>query len=508
MSIFGNLFKHFNVNYYESDKLYKAFDVKPCISDFERDLISDWRDIYIDKAPWLTDGGSYNINTLETYLHGGNEILRSLGFAKSICEEIARLSTLELNIEVIGSGRATYIQTNYIDDLKNDLQNIIELMAAVGFVVLKPGIDDTDLITPFDLIPIRYDKKKLNEVIFIDKIERDNDILIRCEHHNYIDEEKYIIRNKAFLSKDKSFDMQEIPLNSIPEWSEIKEEVNLKGLEHPLYVVLSMPTANNIDIHSKIAMSCFSGVTQQLEDLDVAYTNFAHEVYNSNKVMFLSQFVIDNTKAKRTKLPDFVKGLEFGVGAENTVQEFNPEILVDKRREQINLLLSFIGYKCGFSNGYFQFNEKTGLVTATQIEADQQRTINTITSIRTMLEYKLNELIECINYLCDIYGLVGAGEYETSYYFKDITANFEEDRSRNIELVKLNILPKWKYLQEFEGYTEEEAKQMVKEANADGGSQMQDDYGNQMEQLKEQYQKGDKVVEAETEEPHKGINEK
>ena len=325
MSIFGNLFKRFNVNYYESDKLYKAFDVKPCISDFERDLISDWRDIYIDKAPWLTDGGSYNINTLETYLHGGNEILRSLGFAKSICEEIARLSTLELNIEVIGSGRATYIQTNYIDDLKNDLQNIIELMAAVGFVVLKPGIDDTDLITPFDLIPIRYDKKKLNEVIFIDKIERDNDILIRCEHHNYIDEEKYIIRNKAFLSKDKSFDMQEIPLNSIPEWSEIKEKVNLKGLEHPLYVVLSMPTANNIDIHSKIAMSCFSGVTQQLEDLDVAYTNFAHEVYNSNKVMFLSQFVIDNTKAKRTKLPDFVKGLEFGVGAENTVQEFNPE---------------------------------------------------------------------------------------------------------------------------------------------------------------------------------------
>ena len=48
---------------------------------------------------------------------------------------------------------------------------------------------------------------------------------------------------------------------------------------------------------------------------------------------------------------------------------------------------------------------------------------------------------------------------------------------------------------------------MVKEANNDGGSQLQDDYGNQLNQLKEQYQKGNKVIEEETEEPEKGINE-
>ncbi len=106
-----------------------------------------------------------------------------------------------------------------------------------------------------------------------------------------------------------------------------------------------------------------------------------------------------------------------------------------------------------------------------------------------------------------MYSLAPKGEYETSFYFKDITSNFEEDRKRNIELVKCNILPKWKYLVEFEGYTEEEAKEMVKEANDDGGSQRQDDYGNQMKQLDEQYRKGDKVIEAETEEPDKGINE-
>lgn len=503
MGIFGNLFKHFQiVDYFESDKLYKAFEVEPCINDLERDLLKQWRDIYIDKAAWIVERG----NTLQDYLNSENRQLRSLCMAKSVCSEIARLTALDIDIQLTGSERAKYLQI-IIDDLKSRLQNDVELSAAVGYIVLKPNIDVIDIITPFDLIPIRYDGKTLFECIFIDKIEKDNDVYIRCEHHNYIDETRYIIRNKAFLSKDKSYDMQEIPLTALEEWSGIKEEVNLVGCEHPLYTVFKMPTANNIDIHSNMPMSCFSGCIQQLEDLDYAYTNFAHEVYNSNKIMFVSQYVIDNMKRGRTDLPDFVKGLEFGVGGENTIQEFNPEILVEKRRDQINLLLSFIGYKCGFSNGYFQFSEKTGLVTATQIEAEQQQTINLIGSIRTELEYSLKQLIECIDYLADMYGLAPRGVYESSFYFKDITSNFEEDRKRNIELVKCNILPKWKYLVEFEGYTEEEAKELVKEANDDGGSQRQDDYGNQMKQLDEQYRKGDKVIEAETEEPDKGINE-
>lgn len=504
LGIFGNLFKRYqNVDYFESDKLFKAFDVEPCINDLERDLIKKWKNIYIDKSPWITERG----NTLEDYLNSNNRQLRSLSMAKSVCSEVARLTALDIDIQVTGSERANYIQSILDDKLKNKLQNTIELAAAVGYIIFKPSDDDIDVITPFDVIPIRYDGKTLFECIFIDKIEKDNDIYIRCEYHNYIDENRYIIRNKAFLSKDRSYDMQEIPLTALEEWQGIKEEVNLTRCEHPLYTVFKMPTANNIDIHSNIPMSCFANCIQQLEDLDVAYTNFAHEVYNSNKIMFVSQYVIDNMRRGRTDLPDFVKGLEFGVGAENTIQEFNPEILVEKRRDQINLLLSFIGYKCGFSNGYFQFSEKTGLVTATQIEAEQQQTINTISSIRNELEYSLNELIECIDYLADMYSLAPKGEYETSFYFKDITSNFEEDRKRNIELVKCNILPKWKYLVDYEGYTEEEAKEMVRQANDDGGSQRQDDYGNQMKQLQEQYVKGDKVIEAETEEPDKGINE-
>lgn len=505
MGIFSKLFSwkcNDNWNYFESDKLYKAFNVEPCITDLERDCVREWKDIYIDQAPWIINSG----NTLQDYFDSTNNQLRSLSMAKSVCAEIARLTVLDIDIQVTGSERADYIQ-HIINDMSDKLHNIVELTSALGYTIFKPSEKSVDIFNAFNVIPIRYDGKKLNECIFIDRINKGKDIYIRCEYHNYIDENTYIIKNKAFISKYNSFDMHQIPLTALNEWQGIQEEINLKGCNHPMYSMFKMPNANNISIESNMPMSCYSGCVQQLEDLDYAYTNFAEEVYNSSKVLFVSQFILDNTKRRRVKLPRFVKGLEFGVGAENTIQEFNPEILVEKRRDQINLLLSFIGYKCGFSNGYFQFSEKTGLITATQIEAEQQQTINTIGSIRRELEFAMKELIECIDYLADLYSLAPKGKYESSFYFKDITSNFEEDRKRNIELVKCNILPKWKYLTEFEGYTEDEARKMVKEANNDGGSQLQDDYGNQLNQLKEQYQKGNKVIEEETEEPEKGINE-
>ena len=104
--------------------------------------------------------------------------------------------------------------------------------------------------------------------------------------------------------------------------------------------------------------------------------------------------------------------------------------------------------------------------------------------------------------------IIASKNIEISFYFKDITANFEEDRKRNLKLVEKNILPKWKYLVEFEGYTEAEAKQMVSEANKDGGSEKQDDYGNQIEQLQKQYVDGNKRATEETEEQDKGIHER
>ena len=47
---------------------------------------------------------------------------------------------------------------------------------------------------------------------------------------------------------------------------------------------------------------------------------------------------------------------------------------------------------------------------------------------------------------------------------RDLSVNVTEDRARAWQMVIANVLPKWKYLVDYEGYTEEEAKALVAEA--------------------------------------------
>ena len=110
------------------------------------------------------------------------------------------------------------------------------------------------------------------------------------------------------------------------------------------------------------------------------------------------------------------------------------------------------------------FNESSGIQTATQVEADQQRTIQLVKDVRDKLEACMDGLTYALNVFADLYGLAPAGAYEIVYDFGDITYNREEDRARYWGYVTTGRFPFWMYLMKFEGYTEEDAKLIEKEA--------------------------------------------
>lgn len=167
--------------------------------------------------------------------------------------------------------------------------------------------------------------------------------------------------------------------------------------------------------------------------------------------------------AEKMGLPDYVKAVE-GDGGAPFYQEINPTLNTDARLTGLNALLSQIGYKCGFSNGYFVFNEQTGLATATQIEADQQRTIQLIKDCRDQLENCLNDLLYALDKLADLYDLAPTGTWEVNFDFGDITYNRDEDRARWLSYANGNKVPFWYYLTKFEGFTEKEARALVEQA--------------------------------------------
>lgn len=165
-------------------------------------------------------------------------------------------------------------------------------------------------------------------------------------------------------------------------------------------------------------------------------------------------------------LPHYVKNV-YGNDQKEFYQEINPRLNTDARLTGINALLSQLGYKCGFSNGYFVFNEKTGMVTATQVEADDRRTIQLVKDVRDKLQYCMDGAIYALSVYADLYGLAPVGTYKVTYDFGDITYNYQEDKATWWNYVVQRKVPAWKYFVKFEGMTESEAKAMVKEAEPD-----------------------------------------
>jgi A118 family predicted phage portal protein len=263
-------------------------------------------------------------------------------------------------------------------------------------------------------------------------------------------------------------------------WNMLDEEATVPGLESPLFAPMQMPNANNHDIDAPIPVPITADALAELEGLDIAFSRFTREIYDSKRLVLLDSDRVLPAAGNKLRgyngsmelarnelgLPDMVKNV-WGDGADSFYQEINPALNTDTRILGMNAMLSQIGYKCGFSNGYFTFNEKASkVITATQVEADQQRTIQFVKDCRDQFERAMHTLIKALDEFADLYGLAPAGSYDVNYNFGDILYSYESDKQQWWKYVLAYKVPAWMYFVKFEGMTEEDAKAMQAEMDA------------------------------------------
>ena len=177
-----------------------------------------------------------------------------------------------------------------------------------------------------------------------------------------------------------------------------------------------------------------------------------------------------------------MKGLKYGVDSANTIDEHVPTMLTDQRVADINSILSMISTKAGFSQGQFVLDRKTGVATATEIESDDSETVETITDIRTALKTAIKDLVYALDKYCDVFfnmpsGYVNALDEnvadEDIFYFKDLLASFEQDRTRAYQLMMNGVYSKRKYLKEYEGFNDREIDEMFAERDEENVGEQQ-----------------------------------
>ena len=438
-------------------------------------LINRCANIYRGVPEWLDD----------------EDNIKTINFAKTVCSETARLTTLAIGIQIGGSARATWLQKQ-INKVYFQIRHWVEYGCAYGTVFIKPNGESLDVFTPADVMIVDYDNQEIKGIIFKDSYTIGRKYYTRLEYHRFVETTvdgvttyPYYVSNRAYVSKSPQSIGNKIDLKQT-KWADLMADTppilkaNGEKLDGPLFGVLRTPQANNVDISTPLGLPVFAEGIKELEDIDVAYSRNAWEIKDSQKIALLDDRLLMpsgtpvsamsprgmENRRNEMKLPHYVKNV-FGQDKKEFYQEINPQLNTDARLAGINALLSQLSYKCGFSSGYFVFNEKTGMVTATQVEADDRRTIQFIKDVRDKLEDCLNGVIYALNVFADLYDLTPVGVYETTYDFGDITYNREEDRARWWQYVVQGKVPAWLFFVKFEGMTEEDAKAMVKEAQPD-----------------------------------------
>lgn len=424
-----------------------------------------------DFKQWVEECGNIyrgNPSWLNTDDH-----IDTVNFAKAICSEVARLATLGIGIHVDGSARAEWLQEQ-IDKVYFQLRDWVEYGAAYGTIILKPNGESVDLYVPGSYDVTHTDNGAVTGAVFYNQKKERGKWYNRMEYHRFEDG-RYVITNVCYVGETQNDTNKRIDIEKTP-WAGMVEEARLENVHMPLFGVLKMPQANNIDMGSALGLPLISDAVQELRDLDIAYSRNAKEILDSKRTVLLDSDTLLASggklstsphawEAKRVQLglPDMVKNVR-GDGREMFYQEINPTLNTDVRLSGINALLNQIGYKVGFSNGYFVFNEAGGIQTATQVEADQQRTMQMIKDVRDKLESCLRGLVYALDVFASLYQLAPNGKYEVVFDFGDITYNRDEDRVRWWGYVQAGKVPAWKFFVKFEGMPEEEAKAMVKEA--------------------------------------------
>lgn len=441
-------------------KAKEEFNIEPITSPEMERMITRCANIYRGKPDWLDKENH----------------IKTINFAKSVCSEVARLTTLAIGIQVDGSTRADWIQKQ-IDEEYFNIRKWCEYCGAFGTVIPKPNGVGIDLYTPDSFIITDQNNGDITGCVFVNRWvnEAEKKYYTRLEYHRFLDNGKYAISNKCYVGTSENDLNKSISIDKTP-WAGLLEEAAIENIDRPLFGVLRTPHANNIDIDSPLSLPIFADAIEEFKDLDIAYSRNAKEILDSKRLVLLdsdrllpSGGKVHNTITGFTKaredlgLPDYVKNV-YGDGQENFYQEINPTLNTETRLSGINALLSQIGYKCGFSNGYFVFNESTGIQTATGVEAEQQRTIQFIKDCRDKLESCLDDLIYALNAFADLYDLAPVGDYEITYDFGDITYNQDEDRARWYGYVTAGKVPFWYFLQKFEGFSEEDARALEEAA--------------------------------------------
>lgn len=432
----------------------KELNIEIAMNDNMANAINLWSNMYNNGPPWI------------------NEEVVTLGLPGAIANELARLTTIEFKSEINNNEGLNEIYQEVINALRINT----EYACAKGGLIFKPYFDgkniEVDIIHQDNFLPISYNAMgEITAAVFLEyKIIGDKKYT-RLEYHDFKDGSctiKNIAYVKSNLIKDNSLGKKTI-LASVPEWSQLQEEITISNITRPLFSYFKIPQANIIDVNSPLGVSCYAKATNLIKEADKQYSRILWEYEAKETAINASESLFRLNKNGEYELPQGQKRLFRTFAWEDKsgkplLDAYSPDIRDNSLFNGLNNILRKVEFNCGLAYGTLsEINDVSK--TATEIKTSKQRSYSTVKDIQKSLEKALKDLILSLNDLSTLYKL------NTGTIDVDNDVSFEWDDSlildKDTELesmrndVAAGILRPEIYLAKKYGVSEEEALEMM-----------------------------------------------
>lgn len=437
----------------------EAIGADVSISSEMAEAISLWERLYNGNPPWET------------------ETVQSTDLPSAVASEFARLIMTELESEISGSARADWLNEQY-QQFRDTIQKDVELGCALGGMAFKPyPTADGNLAvdcTPADrFFPTGFDGSgRITGGVFVDRFTKGSQYYTRFECHELGENQQYTIRNLAYVSDNASTLGYPTPLESVPAWSNLTEELVLANVERPLFGYFRVPMANHIDRDSPLGVSVYSRATHFFKQADEQWARLMWEFEGTELAVDISAraFRSDPETGKpivpknRCRL---FRAHELGDVEKPLYEVFSPEIRDDPLYRGFNRILQRIEFGCGLAYGTISdplIVEKT----AEEIKTSKQRSYSNVSALQHALQTALEDLLYAMDAWATINRLAPQGKYEASFSWGDsVVTDTDKEFMQRKALADGGYLKPEKFIAWYFGISEEEALEYLPGENKD-----------------------------------------
>lgn len=441
MSFLGNFINMVRRALFPQAVAEREFGVSPAVSMTMEQQIALWYAMLVNTPPWQDCN------------------VKAVGLPAAICREVTRPTLVEFTANITGSQRADYLSDGF-RLAKENFGKALELGLALGGVALKPYIYGDKLLVDMTgaagFQPTKFDPTgRCIGGVFRDKpVKVNGKYYVRLESHDLTDT-TYTIKNKAYYSDSTGSVGAPAPLDVVPEWADIQEEVTIQNMNGPLFAYFKPPIANTADTNSLCGMSIYgdAATVELIKQADEQWERLRWEYKSGERKVLMD----GNTSTANM----FDKRL-FEIGAFTADGDFyqflNPELRNDAVYKGFQDVLRRIEFNVGLSYGDIS-DPQTVEKTATEIRSGKQRKYVLISSIQTALEHTFDALIYAMDVYATLYGLAADGEYEVTYDWGDSILDDQETKgnefARDLQLLNAGIMNDWEFRAKY--FNEDEA---------------------------------------------------